>query len=171
MKVSFIILANLVLLVVIHKTEGIRENHSGSKSQRQGQNNAAAFWKRSSLHKSEQHKRLKEATEHKMNDVAQSKRQFVPGLPCLNCPFPHIHRIIVHHHPGRSNVSGKWLMKGHILPAVKIGHPMIFGRSYGRLESRRTKKSDCFMIYWKRNACPYFQAAIKLLSYKERLSR
>lgn len=141
MKVSFIILATLVLLVVIHKTEGIRENHSGSKSQRQGQNNAAAFWKRSSLHKSEQHKRLKEATEHKINDVAQSKRQFVPGLPCLNCPFPHIHRIIVHHHPGRSNVSGKWLMKGHILPAVKIGHPMILRDLMGDWKADEPRKA------------------------------
>ena len=171
MKVSFIILATLVLLVVIHKTEGIRENHSGSKSQRQGQNNAAAFWKRSSLHKSEQHKRLKEATEHKINDVAQSKRQFVPGLPCLNCPFPHIHRIIVHHHPGRFKCFRQVTNEGSYSSRSENRSSDDFERSYGRLESRRTKKSDCFMIYWKRNACPYFQAAIKLLSYKERLSR
>lgn len=147
MKVSFIILAILVLLVVIHKTEGIRENHSGSKSQRQGQNNAAAFWKRSSLHKSEQHKRLKEATKHKMNDVAQSKRQFVPGLPCLNCPFPHIHRIIVHHHPGRFKCFRQVTNEGPYSSRSENRSSDDFERSYGRLESRRTKKSDCFMIY------------------------
>lgn len=64
-------------------------------------------------HKSVKHRKLfnerwrrdnlvrKEKGKDKNEDASHMKRQFVPEMPAFfNFPQPHIHRIIVHHHPG-----------------------------------------------------------------------
>lgn len=119
MKELFIITSVLVLLVVIHGTEAIRGGRNGNKDRRQGQNAATHMWKRSSTHKSKHYEKLKKPSSHEKKDASQRKRQFVPGLPFLNFPHPHIHRIIVHHHPGRSIGSVVLIMKSHIRLARK----------------------------------------------------
>lgn len=100
MKELFIILSFYVTIFLLHGTEAKREGNGWSRDWRLEQNTVK--WKRNLAHKSKHNKRLKVATSHKTNDASQRKRQFVPGVPFLNFPHPHIHRIIVHHHPGRS---------------------------------------------------------------------
>lgn len=109
MKEFFIISSIYLLLVVFDGIQAIRKDNKWSKVWRQEQNTPAVKWKRNIAHKVEHHNRLKvEASDNKNDsDSSQKKRQFVPGVPnlcagCLNFPHPHIHRIIVHHHPGRS---------------------------------------------------------------------
>ena len=65
--------------------------------------------------------------------------------------YPDYHVLIVHFHiftellyiitQVGSNVSGKWLMKGHILPAVKIGHPMILRDLKGDWKADEPRKA------------------------------
>lgn len=102
MKELFIILTFYILIFVLHGTEAIREGNKWSKDWRQEQNVNTVKRKRNLAHKPKHNKRLKVAPSHEKNDASQRKRQFVPGMPFLNFPHPHIHRIIVHHHPGRS---------------------------------------------------------------------
>lgn len=124
MKELFIISSIYVFLVVFDGTEAIREGNKWSKVWRQEQNIATVKWKRNIAHKPKHNNRLKVEASHQKNDASQKKRQFVPGVPnlcpgCLNFPHPHIHRIIVHHHPGRSIAFRALLiltMRGHKSP-------------------------------------------------------
>ena len=105
MKEFFIVSSIYVFLVVFVGTQAIREDNKWSKVWRQEQNTPAVKWKRNIAHKVKHHNRLKVEESNNKNNSSQKKRQFVPGVPnlCAGCfPHPHIHRIIVHHHPGRS---------------------------------------------------------------------
>lgn len=63
-------------------------------------------WTRDNLVRKEKGKRLKLNSSDKKENASYMKRQFVPEMPAFfNFPHPHIHRIIVHHHPG------KWVKK------------------------------------------------------------
>jgi len=107
MKDLFIISSIYVFLVVFDGALAIRKDNKWSKVWRQEQNTATVKWKRNVAHKAKHDNRLKVEASNNKSDFSQKKRQFVPGVPnlcpgCLNFPHPHIHRIIVHHHPGRS---------------------------------------------------------------------
>ena len=107
MKELFIISSIYVFLVLFDGTEAISDDNKWSKVLLHKQNTATVKWKRNAAHKAKHHNRLNTEVSNNKNDVSQKKRQFVPGVPnlcpgCLNFPHPHIHRIIVHHHPGRS---------------------------------------------------------------------
>lgn len=102
MKELFIVLSFYLLIFVLHGIEATREGSKWSKDWRQEQHAATAKWKRNLAHKPKHNKKFKLTASHEKNDASQRKRQFVPGVPFLNFPHPHIHRIIVHHHPGRS---------------------------------------------------------------------
>ena len=61
-------------------------------------------------------------------------------------------------------------MKGYILPAVKIGHPMILRDLMGDWKADEPRKATVSRFIEKETRAR-ISAAIKLLSYKERLSR
>lgn len=133
MKELFTILSFYVLIFLLHGTEAKREGNGWSKDWRQERNVDTVKWKRNLAHKSKHNKRLKVAASHKTNDASQRKRQFVPGVPFLNFPHPHIHRIIVHHHPGRSigfRAPLILIIRGHnSLPGFKVEVLMRIGLS------------------------------------------
>lgn len=104
MKELFIFLSVYIILVVFHRTEAIRAGNKWIKHQNRERRFVKERWTRNNLaNKGKDSKRLKLNASHGKNDASQNKRQFVPEMPFLNFPHPHIHRIIVHHHPGRSN--------------------------------------------------------------------
>lgn len=112
MKELFIVLSFYILIFVLHGIEATREGSKWSKDRRQEQHAATVKWKRNLAHKPKHNKRLKLTASREKNDASQRKRQFVPEIPFLNFPHPHIHRIIVHHHPGRSMGFGTLRCEG-----------------------------------------------------------
>ena len=98
MKEQFIFFSVYVIFIVFHGTEALwirRKNH-----ERTSMNDR---WTRRNLEtKAKGSKRVKLNVSVGKDDASQKKRQFVPDMPFLNFPHPHIHRIIVHRHPGRS---------------------------------------------------------------------
>ncbi|KAL9961552.1 hypothetical protein ACROYT_G030511 [Oculina patagonica] len=120
MKELFIILSLYVTIFLLHGTEAKREGNGWSRDWRLEQNTVK--WKRNLAHKSKHNKRLKVATSHKTNDASQRKRQFVPGVPFLNFPHPHIHRIIVHHHPAHSTCEPTPCQNGGTCTVVAHGY-------------------------------------------------
>lgn len=127
MKELFIISSIYVFLVVFDGTEAIRDDNKWSKALRHEQNTATVKWKRNAAHKAKHHNRLKAEASNNKNHVSQRKRQFVPGVPnlcpgCLNFPHPHIHRIIVHHHPAHSTCEPTPCQNGGTCTVVAHGY-------------------------------------------------
>ena len=104
MKVPLVFNFILILFVLLHWTEAIRKDTKRIKlknSQRKSVNESRT--KKSLQRRVEDGKIFKVNASLGKENAMQEKRQFVPGvMPFLNFPHPHIHRIIVHHHPGRS---------------------------------------------------------------------
>ena len=96
MKEQFIFCSIFVISAVLYSAEAIREGNKWSRHRK----SANERWTRSDLASKTKDKRIKLNTSHGKKDSLQKKRQFVPEMPFFNFPRPHIHRIIVHHHPG-----------------------------------------------------------------------
>lgn len=100
MKELFIFFSVYVLLVVFHGTDALRGN-KWIKHKNRERRLVERRTRSIVAHKAKVNERLKLNASQGKNDASQNKRQFVPEMPFLNFPNPHIHRIIVHHHPGR----------------------------------------------------------------------
>lgn len=103
MKELYIFLSIYVTFIVFYRTEAARKENEWMKQQSHARKSVNERWsKRNSEKTTKENKRLRLNASLERNVASQKKRQFVPGIPFLNFPRPHIHRIIVHHHPGRS---------------------------------------------------------------------
>ena len=103
MKTLFLFHLVFVVLIFFHWTEARRKEAKWIKQEnhqlKSEKNNPT---KKSLQRKVKDNKSIKVNGSIERHDVLQRKRQFVPDMPFLNFAHPHIHRIIVHHHPGRS---------------------------------------------------------------------
>lgn len=103
MKTLFLFHLVSLIFIFVHWTEAIRKETKWIKQQsRQLRSENNKPTKKNLQRKVKDNKSVKVNGSIDKHDVLQRKRQFVPGMPFLNFPHPHIHRIIVHHHPGRS---------------------------------------------------------------------
>lgn len=103
MKTLFLFHLVFAVLIFFHWTQAIRKEAKWIKQenrQLKSENNNPT--KKGLQRKVKDNKSVKVNGSIEKHDVLQRKRQFVPGMPFLNFGHPHIHRIIVHHHPGRS---------------------------------------------------------------------
>ena len=103
MKEQFLFFSVYVIFFVFHGTEALRKDKKWIRRQNHERTSVNERWTRQNLEsKAKGSKRLKLNASLGKDDASQKKRQFVPDMPFFNFPHPHIHRIIVHRHPGGS---------------------------------------------------------------------
>lgn len=124
MKVPLVFNFILILFVLLHWTEAIRKDTKRIKlknSQRKSVNESRT--KKSLQRRVEDGKIFKVNASLGKENAMQEKRQFVPGvMPFLNFPHPHIHRIIVHHHPAHSTCEPIPCQNGGTCTVVAHGY-------------------------------------------------
>lgn len=122
MKTLFLFHLVFVVLIFFHWTEARRKEAKWIKQEnhqlKSEKNNPT---KKSLQRKVKDNKSIKVNGSIERHDVLQRKRQFVPGMPFLNFAHPHIHRIIVHHHPAHSSCEPTPCQNGGTCTVVSHG--------------------------------------------------